>query len=197
MTEGERKLRADAAKNRQAILEAAEAEFRERGVDASIDAIAERAGVGVGTLYRNYATKDELMRAIVAARIEPMVAAAHAALADDDAGQAFFDFVRRMFAAGSEFKALADALAAAGLNLDAAKDTVGFELMEAVQQLFARAQESGAVRSDVTIDDLHVLIGGLSHSAQGAVDQTQVARCVDLLCDAIRTPQGTAELSVS
>ncbi len=103
MTPGERQLRADAARNRLAIVQAAEAEFRARGVDASIDAIAERAGVGVGTLYRNYATKDELMRAILAARAEPLVAAAQEALTDPDAGAAFFGFVRRLF---SEFRRL-------------------------------------------------------------------------------------------
>ncbi len=58
--------------------------------------------------------------------------------------------------------------------------------MGAVRQLFARAQQAGGVRPDVTIDDLHLLIAGLSLSAQGATDQRQIARCVDLLCDAVR-----------
>ena len=184
----ERHLRADAARNREAILAAAEAEFRAHGVEASIDAIAERAGVGVGTLYRNYSTKEELMHAILAARAEPLVAAAQEALTASDPGAAFFEFVRRVFAASGDFKALADSLTAAGLDLDAAKQEAGGELMGAVRQLFARAQEAGDVRADVTLDDLHLLIGGLSHSTQGAADQRQISRCVDLLCDAVRSP---------
>lgn len=188
MTPVERHLRADAARNREAILAAAEAEFRAHGVEASIDAIAERAGVGVGTLYRNYATKDELMRAILAARAEPLIAVANEALSSPDPGAAFFEFVRHLFSASGDFKALADSLAAAGLDLDAAKQAAGGELMGAVRQLFARAQQAGAVRPDVTLDDLHLLIGGLSHSTQGATDQEQISRCVDLLCDAVRSP---------
>jgi AcrR family transcriptional regulator len=186
MTPVERQLRADAARNRRAIVEAAEAEFRARGVDASIDAIADRAGVGVGTLYRNYATKDELMRAILAARAEPLVAEAREALSAPDPGAAFFGFLRRVFAASGDFKALADSLAEAGLDFIAAKEAVGRELMAAVRELFSRAQLAGAVRSDVTVDDLHMLVGGLSHSAHSAADAGQMARCVELVFDALR-----------
>lgn len=181
-----RPLRADALRNREAILVAAEAEFRARGVDASIDGIAERAGVGVGTVYRNYATKDELMRAIVAAHIEPMVTMARRSLADPDAGAAFFRFGRSLFADSCEFKALADALAGAGLDVDAAKHETSAELMQTMAQLFARAQEQGAIRRDVTMADLGTLCGGLFHGAAAAADQRQVTRCFELICDAIR-----------
>jgi AcrR family transcriptional regulator len=181
-----RPLRADAMRNREAILVAAEAEFRERGVDASIDGIAERAGVGVGTVYRNYATKDELMRAIVAAHVEPLLMRARQSLTDPDAGAAFFSFGRSLFADSCEFKALADALAGAGLDIDAAKHETSAELMETMRQLFARAQEQGAIRQDVTMADLGTLIGGLFHGAASATDQRQVTRCFELVCDAIR-----------
>lgn len=193
MTAAERRLRADAQRNRDAILVAAEAEFRAHGVDASIDAIAERAGVGVGTLYRNYATKDALMRAILAARAEPLVATARQALHAEDAGEAFFGFVRTLFSASGDFKALADSLAAAGLDLQAAKEQSGGELMSAVGELFARAQRQGALRKDVTLADLHLLIGGLSQSAHGVADASQISHCVGLICDALRTPGATAK----
>jgi hypothetical protein len=128
------------------------------------------------------------MRAILAARAEPLVVAAREAVAAPDPGAAFFGFVRRLFSASGDFRALADSLAAAGLDIDSAKEAVGVDLMRAVGQLFARAQRAGDVRPDVTIEDLHLLIGGLSHCAQGATDQRQVARCVELLCDAVRSP---------
>lgn len=186
--EGGRRLRADAQRNREAILQAAEAEFRERGVEASIDSIAERAGVGVGTVYRNYATKDELMRAIVAAHVAPLVAAAHEALADRDPGAAFIGFLRRMSSESCEFKALADSLAGAGFDVATAKQEQGAGLIAAIRSLFARAQQAGAIRPDVTADDLGALIAGLSATAHVTGDPRQVARCVELVCDGLRTP---------
>lgn len=186
---GGRRLRADAQRNRQAIVEAAEAEFRERGVEASIDGIAERAGVGVGTVYRNYATKDALMRAVVAARIAPLLAAAHEALADPDPGAAFAGFVRLVSSESCEFKAIGDSLAGAGFDLATAKQEQGLELIAAVGTLFERAQQAGALRADVTGDDLRALMMGLSATAHATGDPGQVARCAELVCDALkRTP---------
>lgn len=185
---GGRRLRADAQRNRQAILRAAEAEFQERGVDASIDGIAERAGVGVGTVYRNYATKDALMHAIVAARIAPLLEAAHEALSDPDPGAAFGGFVRRVSSESCQFKALADSLAGAGFDVAAAKQEEGRDLIAAVRSLFERAQQAGAIRADVSADDLGALIMGLSAAAHAMGDPQQVARCAELVCDGLRTP---------
>lgn len=184
---GDRPLRADAQRNRQAILLAAEAEFRDRGREASIDTIAERAGVGVGTVYRNYENKEALMRAIVAAYVAPLVAAADQALTDPDPGAAFIGFIRRITSESCEFKALADALAGAGLDVAAVKEEAGGELIDSVRRLFERAQQAGAIRSDVTADDLGTLIQGLSHTAHVTSDQAQMARCVELVVDALRT----------
>ena len=182
---GERHLRADAQRNREAILVAAEAEFRARGADASIDGIAERAGVGVGTVYRNYATKDALMRAIIAAHVEPILVAARDSLEDPDPGAAFLGLVRRISSESCSFKALSDTLAGAGLDFNAAKqETIG-ELMGMMQQLFRRGQEAGALRADVTVQDFSALMQGLSHTAN-VCEQGQVSRCVELICDVLR-----------
>lgn len=183
---GGRPLRADAQRNRVAILDAAEAEFRDRGMEASIDGIAERAGVGVGTVYRNYDTKEALMRAIVAAHVAPLVEAAQQGLSDPDPGAAFCGFIRRITSESCEFKALADALAGAGLDFAAVKEQAAGDLFDAVRQLFERAQQAGAIRGDVTADDIGALIQGLSHTAHITSDQGQMARCVDLVVDALR-----------
>lgn len=183
---GERPLRADAQRNRQAILEAAESEFRDRGVEASMDGIAERAGVGVGTVYRNFDNKEALMRAIVAERVAPLVEAARGGLDDPDPGAAFDAFLRRVTSESCEFKALADALAGAGLDFAAVKEQAAGELFDAVRRLFRRAQEAGAIRADVTADDVGALIQGLSHTAHITSDQGQMGRCVDLVVDALR-----------
>jgi AcrR family transcriptional regulator len=190
-----RPLRADAQRNREAILSAAEAEFRDRGVEASIDSIAERAGVGVGTVYRNYETKEALMRAIIAAHVGPLVEAARQALADPDPGAAFIGFIRRITNESCQFKALADSLAGAGLDVMAVKEQAGGELIASVRRLFERAQQAGAIRPDVTADDLATLIQGLSHTVHVSNDQGQMARCVDLIVDALRAPQASAPSS--
>ena len=189
----ERKLRSDAQRNREAILDAAAVELRTRGIDASIDDIAARAGVGVGTVYRNYPTKDALMEAILRARVEPLVALAREAAAAEDAGEAFFGFLHRVVDESSDFRALADAMDAAGFDFNTMKREVTAELFAAIAELLAHAQQSGAVRSDVAIDDVHMLMAGIGHSAYGdGSDQSRRSRCVDLVCDALRLDMKSA-----
>lgn len=183
-----RPLRADAQRNREAILAAAEAEFRDQGASACIDGIAERAGVGIGTVYRNYATKDELMRAIMKSHVEPMLHAARRALHSRDPGNAFLAFVREVASESCSFRALADTLADAGLDIDSAKHEMVGDLMSLMQELFSRGQAAGTLRADVTADDVSALMQGLSHTVQVCDDQRQVARCVELICDALRSP---------
>ena len=185
---GPRHLRADAQRNREAILAAAEAEFRDQGASACIDGIAERAGVGIGTIYRNYATKDELMRAIMKSHVEPMLHAARRALHSRDPGNAFLAFVREVASESCSFRALADTLADAGLDIDSAKQEMVGELMELMQELFTRGQAAGTLRADVTAEDVSALMQGLSHTVQVCDDQRQVARCAELICDALRNP---------
>lgn len=185
---GPRQLRADAQRNREAILAAAEAEFRDQGASACIDGIAGRAGVGIGTVYRNYATKDELMRAIMKSHVEPMLHAARRALNSRDPGNAFLAFVRDVASESCSFKALADTLAGAGLDVASAKQEMVGELMALLQELFNRGRAAGTLRADVTADDVSALMQGLSHTVQVCDDQRQVARCVELICDALRNP---------
>ena len=186
---GGRQLRADAQRNREAILAAAEAEFRDQGANACIDGIAERAGVGVGTVYRNYATKDELMRAIMKSHVEPMLAAARRSLRDPDPGGAFLAFVREVASESCSFRALADTLANAGLDIHSTKQEMIGELVGLMQEMFTRGQNAGTLRPDVTAEDVSALMQGLSHTIQVCDDQRQVARCVELICDALRSPQ--------
>ena len=86
-------MRADAVKNRQRILEAAEAIFATEGLSVPIDTVAERAGVGVGTLYRHFPTKEALFEAIVMARLEYLLELAKAQAGAADPGDALFSFL--------------------------------------------------------------------------------------------------------
>ncbi len=183
----ERKLRADAQRNRASILDAAEGEFRAHGVDASMDEIAHRAGVGVGTVYRNFPTKEALLQAIVAARLQPLLDAAREAASAEDAGEAFFAFLRRLSDESAAFKALAERMAASGFDLTATKKDVMRELLGAVGELLARAQRYGRVRTDISIDDVSMLMAGLGQAGFSASDPSLQSRCVALVCDALRT----------
>jgi AcrR family transcriptional regulator len=181
----DRHLRADAQRNRERILEAATTLMATQGIDVSIDAIAELAQVGVGTLYRNFPTKGALFEALLMARISPLVAEARAAADADDAADAFISFVRRLSDEFADFRALADAMAASGVDLSVTKQAISGELIEAVSALLERAQAAGKIRPDVTITDVSAMMAGLSHTDPSFMDVSQRRRCVALVCDSL------------
>src|SRR5947209_832906 len=96
MTPSERALRADAERNRRRVLDAAQALFRERGLDVGVAEIAQRAGVGRGTLFRNFPTKQDLVAAIVIDRMHEATEYGRTLLGDPDAGEAFFGFLEEI-----------------------------------------------------------------------------------------------------
>jgi AcrR family transcriptional regulator len=182
---GERHLRADAQRNRERILEAATALMATHGIDVPIDEIAQRAEVGIGTVYRNFPTKGALFEALLMARIAPLVAAARSAAGADDPGDAFVTFVRRLCGEFADFKALADAMAASGIDLSAAKHEISGDLIAAVSVLLQRAQQAGRIRPDVNITDVSAMMAGLSHADPLFMDAPQRRRCVALVCDSL------------
>jgi AcrR family transcriptional regulator len=196
----ERHLRADAQRNRERILEAATSLMATHGIDVPIDEIAERAQVGVGTLYRNFPTKGALFEALLLARINPLVAAAKEAAKADEPGDAFVTFVRQLCDEFADFKALADAMAASGVDLSAAKNEISGDLIAAVSELLRLAQQAGRIRPDVTISDVSAMMAGLSHADPLFMDAPQRQRCVALVCDSLlvgaRSVLPKCELSV-
>jgi len=178
-------MRADAVRNRERILEAATTLMAIHGIDVPIDEIAELAQVGVGTMYRNFPTKGALFEALLLARITPLVAAARTAAAADEPGEAFVTFVRNLCDEFADFKALADAMVASGVDLSATKNQISGELIEAVSLLLERAQVSGRIRPDVTIGDVSAMMAGLSHADPMLMDPSQRKRCVALVCDSL------------
>lgn len=163
-----RPLRADAERNRLRVLEVAHEVFAAEGLAVPIDEIARRAGLGVGTLYRHFPTKESLFAAIVVSRMEKVVADARALLAHDTTApdEALFQFLERMVEGWSQKKDFIDAIASAGLDLKgvvrAKKD-----LHESVEALVARAQNAGKVRPDVSVAEIFALLAG----ALGSLDR--------------------------
>jgi AcrR family transcriptional regulator len=182
-----RKLRADAARNRERVLEAAREVFAEHGVEAPIDDVARRAGVGVGTVYRHFPAKENLFEAILVDGISRMASSAREAAEADDPGRAFFDFLELLAQSGGENMALVDALDESGYDIKHASLSHKQELEAAFAQLLRRAQEAGAVRSDVTLSDVLTLCGSTCRAA-GAGDggRERSRRLVAIVADGLR-----------
>jgi AcrR family transcriptional regulator len=150
-----RSLRADAARNRESLLAAAEDEFAERGLEASVADIARRAGVAKGTVFRHFATKEELIAAIVAGHMTALTDVARRLLDSEDPGAALLEFLtvaadRRQ---QRDLTFLTSASAA-----DPKVTQLYDQLHGVVVSLVDRARECGAVRSDITGTDVFLLI---------------------------------------
>ena len=161
------RLRADARRNRERVLESAETVLAAAGVAASMEEIARQAGVGVGTLYRNFPTKEQLLQAVHLNRLERLVDEAAARQSAPDAGEAFFGFFTLMVEQSRIKRAYAAALANAGMD-DEPVRKVGQQLRNAIDGLLSRAQEAGVVRRDVGIQSLMALIAGACLAAENA-----------------------------
>ncbi len=188
-----RPLRADAAKNRQRILEAAEEVFAVDGVNAPVDVVAEQAGVGVGTLYRHFPTKEALIEAIVVSRLNELVETT-ARLADDpDCGAAFFSFLDLFARQASRKRDLFDALGAAGVDIKDHCAETFTELEQGIDRLLQRACAAGAVRDDVTTSEVIGLVAGACMSAgKSEIEPASFQRMVTIVCDGLRPPRRTS-----
>jgi AcrR family transcriptional regulator len=188
---GERPMRADAVRNRRRILEAAEEVFAERGVSVPIDDIAVRAGVGAGTLYRHFPTKEALIEAVVFLRVDELAKQA-AALADaEDPGAAFFTFLADMSTHASKKQDLIDALGQAGFDKDDRWLEAKSRLEAGITRLLERARRAGAVRDDVCVHEVMGLVMGAcmatrQASAAGIASDPSLGRLVEIICDGIR-----------
>jgi AcrR family transcriptional regulator len=182
-----RPLRADAARNRARILEAAESVLATKGLSAPIDDIARAADVGIGTVYRHSPTKEALVDAIVASRVQRLVDEAGLRADDDDPGTTFFEMFSAWVEHGTKHKALVEALTNDGSDVVAATAEIKQHLRHAVEVLLVRAQRAGAVRDDVRVDDVMSLLAGACHaSAYSVYDPALRARTVAIMSDGLR-----------
>jgi AcrR family transcriptional regulator len=182
-------MRADALKNRERILEAAETTFASLGLSVPIDVVAERAGVGVGTLYRHFPTKEALFEAIVMTRLEDLLDETKTRRDAKDPGDALFLFLRR-FANEALAKAdLFDAMNAAGFDIKSRCAEMVEDLKRGIDTLVVHAKAVAAVRPDVTADEVMSLISGTCMAArQAGLDDASCQRMVDIVCDGMRMP---------
>jgi AcrR family transcriptional regulator len=183
----ERTPRADAVRNRARILEAAEVVFASEGIEAPVDDIAEKAGVGVGTLYRHFPNKEKLCEAILLDRLRALTEDARAQADAEDPVAAFFGFLEHFVELGVAKRHLIDAVMGAGLDFEKAAASVKDDLREAVGVLLRRAQEAGAVRPDVSPTAVVSLISATCHAA-GHSDDAPALDLLGIVCDGLRPP---------
>jgi AcrR family transcriptional regulator len=182
-----RPLRADAARNRLRILEAAEAVLASQGLAAPIDDIARAAGVGIGTIYRHFPTQEALYEAIVVNRVQRLVDEAQARAGAPDPGATFYGFLSYWVEDSMQHKALVEGLSLSGVDVKAATAEIKQRLGDAVEALLVRAQKAGEVRDDVRIDDVMMLISGACHAtAYSGFDPDARRRAVAIMCDGLR-----------
>lgn len=181
-----RPMRADAVKNRRSILDAAEAVFATEGLSVPVDVVAERAGVGVGTLYRHFPTKEALFEAIVTTRLQELVDSANQAATADDPGEALFSFLRTFGNQASVKHDVVDALSVAGVDIKSRCAALFDELQIRIQHLLERAAAFGAVRSDVTTAEVIGLVVGACHAAEQVGLGAAPERMLDVVCDGLR-----------
>jgi AcrR family transcriptional regulator len=180
-------MRADALKNRERILDAAETTFATIGLSAPIDAVAERAGVGVGTLYRHFPTKEALFEAIVKTRLELLVDETKVRMDASDPAEALFSFLRRFGDEASSKHDLFDAMNAAGLDIKSRCAEMVDELKAGIDKLLVRAKAAGAIRPDVTTDEaMGLIVGACMGARQAGLDDASSKRMVDIVCDGMR-----------
>jgi AcrR family transcriptional regulator len=152
--------RADARRNRARILEVAVDAFAREGLAVPIQEIAQRAGVSTGTVSRHFPAKDDLFAAIVLEVAERLVVTARTLAASQPPGRAFYQFIEVMALEGARNRAIGDALAGAGFDVQAAAAGADQDLVGMWNALLASAQAAGQVRADVTFDDVKALVIG-------------------------------------
>ncbi|MFF5306760.1 TetR/AcrR family transcriptional regulator [Streptomyces sp. NPDC013161] len=184
----DRELRADARRNRERVLRAAQQLFATHGLDVSLDEIARSAGVGPGTVHRHFPAKEALFLAVAIDEIKQLVAEAEVLAAGKDPA-ALFEMLSRMMANGAENVAVKSALVAAEFDLRTAAPEVASDLTRHVAYLLDRAHAADAVRADLTIDEVMALVAGAFAAIRHAGAETsrkRSAHIAQIILDGLR-----------
>jgi AcrR family transcriptional regulator len=181
-----RKPRADAVRNRERVLEAAKAVFSAGGPDASLEAVARKAGVGIGTLYRHFPTRESLFEAVYRREVQQL-----GELAEQLKGEATpVEALRRWLKSNVEFvatkKGMSAALALAVQNSSELSAYSFDRLTKAVGALLDRAVAAGEIRSDISPEDVLRTLVGMCYMHDQPGWQKSVLRMVDVFVDGLR-----------
>lgn len=161
-----RPMRADARRNYERLLTEARTVFAEYGTDASLEEIARRSGVGIGTLYRHFPNLQAMMNAVFQEALASLLERSRELTSAEQPCGALVEWLRALITHAGEYRGLARALMSASTDESSALSQCSVPLREAGERLLVRAQESGAVRMDVSIGNLMQLTNAIALAAE-------------------------------
>jgi AcrR family transcriptional regulator len=185
-----RKPRADARRNRDRLLEVAKAAFTDAGADVSLDEIARRAGVGIGTLYRHFPSRDAIVEAVYRREVEQLADAATRLIASLPAGEALRQWMRLFVDYVATKRVIAPALKSMVGGASELYAASGARITEAMALMVNRARAAGDIRADADPADLLRALAGFTHFNAGPDWEASARRLIDILVDGLRAGRG-------
>jgi AcrR family transcriptional regulator len=188
-TQPARKPRVDAQRNRERLLEVAKAAFADEGPDVSLDEIARRAGVGIGTLYRHFPTRDAIVGAVYRREVEQLAGSATLLLGSLSPGEALREWMRLFVDYIATKKVMASALDSIVGGATELYASSGTQITDAMFLLVDRAGAIGDIRPDVDPNDLLRALVGFTRLNTSPDWQASALRLIDILMDGLRPPR--------
>jgi AcrR family transcriptional regulator len=181
-------LRVDARRNREAVFAAAKELFADQGLDAQMPDVARAANVGVGTVYRHFPTKDDLIAAMAAERFERFAEKARESLEMDDAWEGIAEFIRFAAQVQADDRGICDVMAERRDLMGEAAQAAG--LPELSEKLVKRAQRAGQLRRDLQWEDIPMIACGLGSITQQSMGPAtgRWPRLLEIILDGLRAP---------
>nr|WP_090275227.1 TetR/AcrR family transcriptional regulator [Mycolicibacterium komanii]CRL68184.1 TetR family transcriptional regulator [Mycolicibacterium komanii] len=192
-----RGLRKDAERNRQRVLAAARELFAQRGLEATLNDVAKHANLGVGTVYRRFPCKEQLVVAVFEDAIDEVVCLAERALQQEDSWSAFVSFVEQLCELTASDRGLREMVFSTAYDLSGV-ERVRLRLTPPISELVERAREDGYIRPDIESTDMPILslLAGTVSEWAGPVEPDLWRRYITIMLDGIRRRPGQERLAV-
>jgi AcrR family transcriptional regulator len=187
----QRRPRADAIRNRERVLEAAKAVFSQGGAEAGLESVARQAGVGIGTLYRHFPTREALYEAVYRREVEQLAGLARQLAAELPPLEGLRRWMRALVEFIGTKKGMAAALALAAHKPPELMAYTSSRLHDAIEMLLRPAAETGEVRGDIGPEDLLRAVVGLCYLQDGPDWQAPAMRLLGVFMDGLTLRQGT------
>jgi AcrR family transcriptional regulator len=193
--EEEVRMRADARRSRAKLLDAATVAFAEHGADAPLDDIARRAGVGIGTLYRQFPCRIDLQAAVYRSQVQTVCDTADELIASATPEQAFAGWVTAMAAYLVTKRGLSSSLIATLGRDSELISGCWMAMRDTADRLLTHAQAAGVLRADVTAEEVLKLVHGIVVATERSPEQT--TRLLSLILDGLRPPEKPGKSGVA